>query len=289
MSIIDELKKCLNSLSKKQKIIAKFVVDNVQDLSFLTAKQVARATGVSEATVTRFVYALGYDNFAQFQQGVRDYNHDKVSSHLCFLDDQNKQDEQGYRAVFNLEMSLMEEALGLIDESSFAASVERLVSADEVWIVACSPHDFLANFIATYMGLYLDHLHVLNNAAFSLVTCADRFGPRSASLVFSFPRYPKETQRIVEIMDKRGVYNIGITDSLLSPIVPFMDSFFLIPHKYLILMDPFAGVFALIHSLIMGIYRHDPQKFKKKLRRYEAFSREADLFVSGNLNLAEMF
>ena len=60
-----ELRTMINntSLTKTQKMIAKYVLDNFADACFMTSTEIAMKLGVSESSVIRFSRSLGYDGF----------------------------------------------------------------------------------------------------------------------------------------------------------------------------------------------------------------------------------
>lgn len=77
-----ELRTMINntSLTKTQKMIAKYVLDNSADACFMTSTEIAMKLGVSESSVIRFSRSLGYDGFMDFQKNLRKDYQDKVLS-----------------------------------------------------------------------------------------------------------------------------------------------------------------------------------------------------------------
>lgn len=67
-----ELRTMINntSLTKTQKMIAKYVLDNSADACFMTSTEIAMKLGVSESSVIRFSRSLGYDGFMDFQKNL---------------------------------------------------------------------------------------------------------------------------------------------------------------------------------------------------------------------------
>ena len=64
MSISEKILSISATLSKKQNLLGKFILDNISDVALMNAPQIAREAGVSEATLTRFVYTLGFNSFS---------------------------------------------------------------------------------------------------------------------------------------------------------------------------------------------------------------------------------
>ena len=68
------------NLTKTQKMIAKFILDNSADACFMTSTEIALKLGVSESSVIRFSRSLGYNGFMDFQKSLRRDYQDKVLS-----------------------------------------------------------------------------------------------------------------------------------------------------------------------------------------------------------------
>jgi DNA-binding MurR/RpiR family transcriptional regulator len=60
---ISRINQKFNSMSKSHKKIAAFVLEQYENAAFMTAAKLAKAVNVSEATVVRFAYALGYEGY----------------------------------------------------------------------------------------------------------------------------------------------------------------------------------------------------------------------------------
>ena len=72
------MKELLHSahLTKTQKIIAEYVLDNASEACFMTSTEIALKLGVSESSVIRFSRTIGFDGFMDFQKALRkDYQH----------------------------------------------------------------------------------------------------------------------------------------------------------------------------------------------------------------------
>ena len=76
------MKELLHSahLTKTQKIIAEYVLDNASEACFMTSTEIALKLGVSESSVIRFSRTIGFDGFMDFQKALRKDYQDKVLS-----------------------------------------------------------------------------------------------------------------------------------------------------------------------------------------------------------------
>ena len=62
----------IDGLSKGQRKIADFICENIETAAYMTAAKLARSVGVSESTVVRFAYGMGYGSYHAFQNMLRE-------------------------------------------------------------------------------------------------------------------------------------------------------------------------------------------------------------------------
>lgn len=291
MTLLERIRLKAEDFSVKFSILAKFIVDNIKDVRMIdiNSSEIARRTGVSEATVTRFVHKLGYVNFSEFKTALRKQLQTYLSVQSFRMEQYDDKEGPAYLRVFNLERSLMEETLEMLDPATFDQCIEIMSTSEKLLIIACEPYGFLAEYFYGFLRLYRDGVHLIRDLDLaSLGKLIDSHTQGTAAVVVSFPRYPQETQRIVKVLYNKGIRIIGITDSEMSPVVPFAHHVLFTPHKYLIVTDPVASAVSLIHSLIVGFYIRDPSGCKKRLQRYEDLANETDIYVHKNFSFAEM-
>ena len=69
--IIIHMKQSMPTFSKSQKKIAQALIDNYQETAYMTASRLGALVGVSESTVVRFAYELGYDGYPELQRAIQ--------------------------------------------------------------------------------------------------------------------------------------------------------------------------------------------------------------------------
>src|SRR5512132_3568274 len=69
--LLRRLKDSGDVLSKNQRTLARYVLKHYESVAFATVSALAQQSGVSEATVVRFVKALDFRGYPEFQNEVR--------------------------------------------------------------------------------------------------------------------------------------------------------------------------------------------------------------------------
>ncbi|MFL2104858.1 MurR/RpiR family transcriptional regulator [Desemzia sp. FAM 23991] len=62
----------INELSETDMIIYKFILQNLDKVQFMRVIDLAEATHVSNASITRFIRKMGYDSFAEFRVKMKE-------------------------------------------------------------------------------------------------------------------------------------------------------------------------------------------------------------------------
>ena len=78
-----KLNQTYKSLSKGQKQLANYIMENYDRAAFITASKMGRIVGVSESTVVRFAYALGYDGYPELQKSLQTLRFTEPSTRRC--------------------------------------------------------------------------------------------------------------------------------------------------------------------------------------------------------------
>ena len=68
-------------LTKKERLIADYVLNNFRDLCFMTSTELANTLSVSHSSVMRFTKDLGFSGYTEFQRTIREQYNTYISSH----------------------------------------------------------------------------------------------------------------------------------------------------------------------------------------------------------------
>ena len=78
LELLDRIRKEQDSFPAAQKRVAAYVVENYQQIAFLSISALSQKVGVSDNTVVKFCNHLGYDKFAEFKKEFTDYAHSEL-------------------------------------------------------------------------------------------------------------------------------------------------------------------------------------------------------------------
>lgn len=133
---LETLEQRFSDLTPTGKRIAGYLLANPQKLPFETADSIAQQTGTTGISVGRFLRSLGYRNIDDVKQSLRG---DSVSPWVitdrlgAFREESTHGD--ALERSMNRELETIQRVYALARSETFARIVERLYSADAVFIV----------------------------------------------------------------------------------------------------------------------------------------------------------
>ena len=292
INLLQLIGKNSDSLTPKQILLAKFIENNYTSLAYITMTKLAHLADVSETTVVRLIYALGYTGFPEFKDALRmtiQQTSQSTNGMSRFETGTNKYKfpEDACKAIFDLEIKVMEETLAGLDLSEHEKAVDLLFHATMVLIVGCGANSCCSQALGFGLEVILKNVHIIEDLGLSEGALLRAIPEGTVCVAFSTPRYPRVTQEILEILKNKKTRIIGCSDSMLSPIVPFCDIFFQVPEKYVTYVDTNAAFMALIHSIVFALHFKDRAKIKKRIDSYNESTRKQNFYVNDFLDLVE--
>lgn len=257
-------------MSKSQKKIASYILENPNTVPFFTVSKLAKMTEVSEATVVRFATFLGYSGFPELQQ----YMLDAVEKQLTTVERLEmsrtvyNEEEKGIYEIFQDDLANIQTTIEKLDIASFKKAAHALLHAEIIYIVASRSAVSLGFFLEYYFDMILGNCELVK-AADSVYERLHGLNENDVVVGLSFSRYTKKTIDIVSFAKDRGATVLAITDSLLSPLVPFSDITLVAPSQMPTFLDSFAGPLCLINALITYIGQQKHAELNARLEELE--------------------
>jgi DNA-binding MurR/RpiR family transcriptional regulator len=118
-----------------------------------------------------------------------------------------------------------------IDRPTIAAAADRLVAADEVFLLAQRRAFPVAFYLAYALGRLEKRYRLLDGTGGLMQQQAAQARPSDTILAISFTPYSQDVIDIALERSEAGVPIVGITDSPLSPLAMAASVFFEVPHQ----------------------------------------------------------
>ncbi len=286
IDLLSTIQQKIPELSKGQKRIAKFLIEDYDKAIYLTASKLGEVTGVSESTVVRFAIELGFDGYPKLQRALVDLVKTKLtaSQRIQVSSDRMEKSDKGIlKAILESDSERIHRTLNEIDENIFKKCVNEIISAKKVYIFGGRSSFSLASFLHFYLNLMLNDVVLINSyASTEIFEQIYKMDNDDLFIGISFPRYSQRTIRAMEYAGKRGASTIAITDSKASPLIKHSDLSLTARSDMVSFVDSLVAPMSVINALLVGISVSKKDDLIKNLDNLERIWNEYQVYTSNS-------
>jgi len=204
--------------------IARFALDNPDQIALSTVAEIAQAADVPPSAVIRFANALGFDGFLALQRVYRERLVARSATYRERIESLRKRGRGSNDVLPQLADSAIAELEQLrehVDPGLFRRAAALVLGAKRVHVVA----QRRAFAVAAYLAYGLSQLDVpaflLDSVGGMLRQQASLLGDGDLLIAASFRNYSQEVVEAASICHRGGVPVIALTDHAVSPLAKF--------------------------------------------------------------------
>lgn len=276
------IKEKFSSLSAGQKKVAEYLIEQLEEAAFSTAGQIGRKVDVSETTVIRLSYALGFNGFSQMQEAIQKQirkQHNLPNFADSFDQAVNVDDELSHFSnVVEKDISFMRQNLQQLNVNDLWKVVDTLIKADKILVVGYRLSYASAYWFSFMLSTLRENVELCppNGDVFEKVC---NLSEQSVVFVISFPRYAKEAIHIAESAKKQGTTLLSVTDRKLSPVGRISDLTMTTEENVEFGSNSIAPVISLLDLIILGMSLKDNERIQARQQKLERLYSSYDVFI----------
>ena len=276
-------------LSKGQKRVAEYVLDNYDKAVFLTAARLGEVVGVSESTVVRFATQLGYKGYPEFQKALEELVRNRLNSIQRMKVTYGRiSQSQILETVLQSDIEKIKQTLNGIDHSAFNQAIDTILNARKIYVLgirSCAP---LAAFMSFYLNLLCDNVIAVNtNSSSEIFEQLIRIGEEDVIIGISFPRYSQRTLKALEFASKRKAKIVTLTDSAHSPINIYSSCNLIARSDMASIVDSLVAPLSVVNALIVALCMKKQEEVIGTLETLEQIWGEYQVYSGDELNRIE--
>lgn len=266
-NILEEIKAAMPGLSKGQKKIAHYIIENLDEAAFLTAVRIGKNIGVSESTVVRFASAMGYDGFPGFQEAMAAAVKGRLGAASRFdISDADINHSKILEYVLKGDSDKILDTLNNLDDNAFDTAIDMISEADNVYIVAVRTAAPIGEFLAFYLRMIVKNVRVVTtNSSSEIFEQMINVNQNDAVIGISFPRYSMRTLKALEFANNRSAKVIAITDSIHSPMNLYSSCNLFARSDMATVVDSMTAPMSLINAIIVALCVRNSKAVVKNL------------------------
>ncbi|MCC5958583.1 MurR/RpiR family transcriptional regulator [Roseinatronobacter sp. S2] len=202
-----------------EKRLAELVLNFPGELASYSATELARLANVSNATVTRFVRKVGYTNFEEARQHVRD---NKQAGASLFRVAPGTPGKKDFIAAHVLRaQSDIEQTFQLVAEAEIDALARQIIGARRVWLLGMRRSATFAQYLGLQMFQVIPQISVIPSNSETLGEAVSAISAKDCVIAFGLRRSVSSLPQVMEQVVKSGASVAYIHDTNALPELPF--------------------------------------------------------------------
>lgn len=202
-----------------EKRLAELVLNFPGELASYSATELARLANVSNATVTRFVRKVGYTNFGEARQHVRD-NKQAGASLFRVAPGTPGQKDFITAHIMNAQSDI-EQTFHLISEAEIDALAHKIIGSRRVWVLGTRRSATFAQYLGLQMFQVIPQISVIPSNNETLGEAISAITPKDCVIAFGLRRPVSELPQVMEQVVKTGASVAYIHDTNALPELSF--------------------------------------------------------------------
>ena len=268
--ILEKLKN--TRLTKKEKRIAEFFLDEEQRVFLMNVADIAKTIDVSDTSVIRFIKSLGFENFTDFKNsGQEDIKSrlDKTNDFIKNLDIIKE------NSIEQLYIHKINEEVNKIFNSNSQKQIKKIsnliMKAKNKYIVGFKSTAGIANFFGVRLGFMLKNVSTFNIDDSVVVNSIFNIKQEDILIIFDYPMYSKAAVVLAKIARENKAKILLFTDSDNAPLAEYSDILYKVKLNGISVFNSLISTQILIEYLLTYISQFIEEKAKirfSKIRKY---------------------
>ena len=268
MTIYEEVRKRFHRLSKGQRKVAQYVLDNPRAVAQHVAAEVGRQAGVSESTVIRFCYAIDLGGYTELQMLMKEYllQSEPTKARAYGSNAKVKSIEKNASNLMNQDAKAIIDTIQLIDDEQLNGAAKAIDEAQHIYIMSTVSTTPIASWlVGTLQQLHPNVTHL--DDPHTYVQEAQEFDQNSVMLVVALEKPTADFVKFIDGAERKGVKVITVADTAMTPLRSSTTHLFAMGTKQKSIFNMTPVVFTFLHTLLECT-------IAQNRRKYEQFQRE---------------
>lgn len=262
------------SFARAEQAIAKYLLDNMDEVPFETGATIAAAAGVSEASVARFAQRLGFNDLKDLKRGLRRQSRADLDNAASRFRIGGPNQERLARSL-QMEQAALAAAYGLAHGKLWDRIVALLADSENVNCVGFQAVKGLALDFATRMRWVRGGVHFAEGLGGTFSEILTENPRHSCVVMVDTAEYAAMTFRLAAEIKQRHIPLVIVTDKYSHWAADFTDMALEVSTRVDLYWDSTAAISAVLTLLTHAVAEKLGHKTEKRMDELER--------IAGNL------
>lgn len=212
-----------NALTKSEKKVADYILDNIKDVIYMSITDLADACNVGEASVFRFCKTMNLKGYQEFKIALahslsQEDDTPQMSGEITLQDTIKELSSK----ILSTNVSALTETFNLINETHISNAIDSMIKSERI-------HFFgVGASLMTAMEAKNKFMRISNKTECSLdshlqIMSASLMSAKDVAVIISYSGSTKDTIEVAKVAKESGAKVIAITRFAKSPLTYYSD------------------------------------------------------------------
>lgn len=274
-------------LTKKEKLIAEFILDNFAEACFITSTEIARRLQVSDSSVIRFTRTLGYTGFMDFQRSIRKTYTERINSvsdNITIPSERlklsiGKLDQSDImESYFSNVLQNLKSCVNQNDSLSFERAAGLITGSKRKFIVTSRANSCVGDMLLLLLKHLLPDVYETSHPALNVIDHLCDITENDCIVAVSFPRYSEMDLLAAQMAYEAGAKIVLITDKASSPLAKYATQLLTVSVDSNTFFNSYVAVLFTIELLCSFISKKMGYSTEAKLPLIDKYLSKVGLF-----------
>ncbi|MGI6315964.1 MAG: MurR/RpiR family transcriptional regulator [Christensenellales bacterium] len=266
---IEKIQRALPDMSRSQRRISRFLLEEYEKAAFMTAAKLAEQTNVSESTVVRFAAALGYAGYPALQRELQQAVRHRMKPLQRMETEAPGSSGDIMRSVMRAEEKNIRRTMENMDETDFNRMAEAICAANSIYIMGLRASAPVAQFLGYYLQFLFPAVNIVTSGIHDTLEQLVHIRAGDLLIGIGFPRYSRRTVEGLRFAAGKGARVACITDSPHSPLAEAAELRLFARCDISSFADSLVAPMALADALLAAVGWRNPEKTRESLEELE--------------------
>lgn len=277
-----------SKLSKGQKLIADYILNNYDKAAFMTAAKLGTSVGVSESTVVRFANELGFSGYPKLQKALQELIKNKLTTvQRLELSNDYISDSDALKGVLKSDMENIRSTLEKINPEIFEQVIDEIFKAKKIYIIGLRSSTAVAEFLGFYLNIILQNVRTVSYGISDIFEQIINVKEGDLVIGIGFPRYASKTIDALDFAKSRGATVVAITDSIISPLSIKADLSLIAESNMASFVDSLVAPLSLVNALIIAVGMREKENIANIFGSLESIWQDYKIYQINNKTISD--
>lgn len=281
-NLATRIKNLYPTMSKAHKKIANVIMNDHPKISEMTASRLAAYLNISNSTIIRFAYRLGYEGYHELQHEMRELAV-TIMTYNQRIDHMNKllgDKKDVVNCIMEADIDRIRYTMDKIDRLDFDRTVTAITKARRIYVAGARNSEYIARLLHYNLSLIFDNVFFVNpNSNAEIYEQLISINEADMLIAFSFPRYSVNMISAVKYASLMKAQVISITDSQNSPIAEYSSHILIAQSDMASFADSLVAPLSLVNLIVSELTRRLEGTLKERFDKLESIWKENNVYA----------